>query len=101
VQVTAGASAGRVVRLDGKQPVTFGRAPECTVVLSDAGISRVHAEIEIRGGQYVLRDRGSRNGTFLNDERIEVATPLAHGDGVRIGGSVRLRFTRMDEAEAR
>jgi DNA-binding NtrC family response regulator len=101
VQVTTGSAAGRVVRIDPGHPVTFGRAPECTVVLSDAGISRVHAEIECRGGQYLLRDKGSRNGTFLGDDRVEVATPLAHGDGIRVGATVRLRFTLVDEAEER
>jgi DNA-binding NtrC family response regulator len=101
VQVTTGSAAGRVVRIARDQPVTFGRAPECTVVLSDAGISRVHAEIECRGGQYVLRDKESRNGTFVGDDRVEIAIPLAHGDGIRMGATVRLRFTLVDEAEER
>jgi DNA-binding NtrC family response regulator len=101
VQLTAGGAAGRVVRISPGAPVTFGRAPECTVVLTDAGISRIHAEIECRAGQYVLRDKGSRNGTFLDDERVELATPLGHGDGIRMGATVRLRFTLVDEAEER
>jgi DNA-binding NtrC family response regulator len=101
VQVTVGGAAGRVVRIQPGAPVTFGRAPECTVVLTDAGISRVHAEIECRGGQYVLRDKGSRNGTFLDEERVEIATPLGHGDGIRMGATVRLRFTLVEEVEER
>jgi DNA-binding NtrC family response regulator len=99
--VTVGSAAGRVVPILPAEPVTFGRDAACTVTLTDAGISRIHAEIECRGGQYVLRDRASTNGTFLDDQRLEVATPLAHGDGIRMGANVRLRFTLVDETEAR
>jgi DNA-binding NtrC family response regulator len=79
--------------------VTFGRSDDCTVVLADAGISRVHAEIATVDGEYVVRDRRSTNGTFVNNERVEFATALAHGDGVQFGTDTRMRFTLVDEAE--
>jgi DNA-binding NtrC family response regulator len=99
VLVTAGSVTGRIIAVYGETPVTFGRSDECTVVLADAGISRVHAEIATLAGEYIVRDRGSTNGTFVNGERVGFATPLAHGDGVQLGTGTRMRFTLVDEAE--
>ncbi|MEY3925099.1 MAG: hypothetical protein RIQ63_450 [Actinomycetota bacterium] len=47
-------------------------------------MSRRHAHLEQSGDHVVLRDLGSLNGTYVNQERIEEAV-LAHGDEVQIG----------------
>ena len=47
----------------------IGRSPDADIVISDPTISRIHAEITI-GTQVTLRDLGSTNGTWHNDERI-------------------------------
>lgn len=64
----------------------LGRAANNDVILPDPSISKSHAEIEISGEGAVIRDLGSRNGTWVNDRRIGAETPLTHGDRIRIGG---------------
>jgi hypothetical protein len=51
-----------------------------------ASISRFHAEIEWMGDRYIARDLGSRNGTFVNGQRLVPgdATPLSAGDGLKL-----------------
>src|SRR6478752_4301052 len=46
--------------------VSFGRHPECTVVVNDSNVSRRHAEIRPTGRGYSLTDLGSTNGTKVN-----------------------------------
>jgi predicted component of type VI protein secretion system len=65
--------------------ITIGRDPEADVYLDNAGISREHARIErLENGQFCLKDLGSANGTFLNDEPVESAM-IYSSDVVRIG----------------
>jgi len=67
----------------------IGRGSTNLVVLVDHSVSRDHAEIAVERAAGILtvrvRDRGSRNGTFVNDARIHEATELADGDHVRFG----------------
>jgi pSer/pThr/pTyr-binding forkhead associated (FHA) protein/tetratricopeptide (TPR) repeat protein len=69
----------------------IGRSPECDVVLPDQLVSRQHAVIENRGGDWYIVDQQSGNGTFLNDKRIS-EEPLYDGDEVHIGDA-RIIFT--------
>jgi EAL domain-containing protein (putative c-di-GMP-specific phosphodiesterase class I) len=61
-------------------PFRVGRRQELELVLSADSVSKDHACIEARDGVLVLRDLGSRNGTFLNGLRIESPRPLRAGD---------------------
>lgn len=81
-------AAPRVLRLDEGDEVTFGRAPVSTVVLGDPYASEQHAAVYLEGGSWVLADRGSTNGTFLNSVKITAPTPLQAGDQVGIGKTV-------------
>jgi pSer/pThr/pTyr-binding forkhead associated (FHA) protein len=65
-------------------PTRIGRALDNDIVVADASVSRHHATIENRNGDFRLRDLGSQNGTFIGGERISEA-PLANGVAVRIG----------------
>src|SRR5512136_38687 len=67
-----------------KDVVTIGRRNENDVVVSAAGVSRDHAEIRRDGDRYVIRDRKSRFGTFVNGERIS-EHELRHRDAIRLG----------------
>jgi pSer/pThr/pTyr-binding forkhead associated (FHA) protein len=69
--------------------VTIGRAPDCTVQLSDERVSRHHAVIR-KGGpedEYWLEDR-SRHGTRLNSHMVETAALLNAGDRIYIEGFI-------------
>ena len=63
---------------------TIGRVGT-DVVLEDDEISRTHAVIRDLGGRAGIEDLRSRNGTFLNDRRVDGVAPLEHGDVVRFG----------------
>ena len=74
----------RVVPLD-KPLVAIGRRGENDVRLSGSDVSRDHAEIAQADGGFVLRDRGSRYGTFVNGEQISAERALHHGDRIQFG----------------
>jgi predicted component of type VI protein secretion system len=72
--------------------VTLGRATSNDVPLPwDKKASRLHAVLEHLAAGWCMRDLSSRNGTFLNGERVDRDRPLASGDEIRIGGT-RLVF---------
>jgi hypothetical protein len=76
------------------RPVTrLGRAEQNTIVLDGTFISAEHAAIIERDGSWWLSDRGSRNGTAVNDRIISGEVGLSPGDVVGIG-DVRLRIVR-------
>lgn len=66
---------------------TIGRAEYCDMMLDDPTVSREHARIVLENGVFILRDLGSSNGTFRNEQRlaIGVATYFSTGDILRIG----------------
>jgi hypothetical protein len=70
--------------------VTIGRGEACDVrLLRDPEVSRLHAQLEELGGTWVVVDDGlSRNGTFVNGERVGGRDRLANGDVIRCGESL-------------
>ncbi len=73
----------------GDKPVVIGRVSGTDpamdyVVVDERTVGRWHATIERRGQTFWLRDEGSVNGTFVNDQRISGEHPLKHGDMVRV-----------------
>ena len=64
---------------------TAGRHPDSDIFLDDITVSRRHAEIVRDGDDYVVRDAGSLNGTYVNRERIENTAALVHGDVLQVG----------------
>jgi adenylate cyclase len=70
---------------------TLGRHPSNTIQLLDRIVSKEHCVIEQRGDCFVLRDFGSLNGTFVNNERVVGERMLRHGDEISLG-STRARF---------
>jgi hypothetical protein len=73
-----------------RSPITIGRQPASAVALTwDDEVSRAHADIECIGDVWTLIDDGrSRNGSFVNGERVHGRRPLRHGDVVAIGRTV-------------
>ena len=89
-----GPNLGRTVILGGPL-TTLGRATDCDIVLELDNVSRQHCTIHAREDGYFLRDAGSTNGTFLNDEQVRGDRPLRAGDLVRVG-SVVFKFLTAD-----
>jgi pSer/pThr/pTyr-binding forkhead associated (FHA) protein len=82
--VLAGAKEGTQIPLK-KDKFVIGRAAECTLRAGSEAISRRHCAIVRVDGDWVASDLGSRNGTYLNDQKIEVPTALSVGDELRVG----------------
>lgn len=68
--------------------MTIGRVEQCAIRLTnDEEISRQHAVVRAAAGRAVLQDKGSRNGTYLNNTRITTERVLQDGDEIRIGNT--------------
>jgi DNA-binding winged helix-turn-helix (wHTH) protein len=68
-----------------KHRTIIGRDAGVDVQLESPRISRQHAQVVIDGPRALIEDLGSKNGTFLRDQRITTPTPLTHGDEIRVG----------------
>jgi pSer/pThr/pTyr-binding forkhead associated (FHA) protein len=65
--------------------VRIGREADLDVVIDNVAVSRRQAEIRLEGADWVLRDLGSGNGTFLNGQRVEDSAALKPGDEIAFG----------------
>ncbi len=68
-----------------EKPLTIGRDAEAGIQILDRSASRFHCEIFPVGGMYFVRDLDSKNGTFVNDERLADEELLRVGDIIKIG----------------
>ncbi|WP_224369121.1 sigma 54-interacting transcriptional regulator [Hyalangium versicolor] len=83
-------------------PLTVGRAAEGGLQLLDDKVSREHCAIEPIGpAGHVLRDLGSRNGTWLNGQLLKETTRLRPGDHISVGESVLVYEPSFDALRAR
>jgi hypothetical protein len=78
-----GGRVGESFALEGERS-TIGRRPDSAVFLDDVTVSRDHALIVRRGGDWHLDDLGSLNGTYVNRHRIETVR-LSDGDELQVG----------------
>jgi hypothetical protein len=91
----------RSVTLSGQSLVTLGRRPEADVCLPwDPEISRVHAELLHRSGEWIVIDDGlSQNGTLVNGLQVEGRRRLRDGDHITVGHTT-LTFCDPRDAHA-
>jgi pSer/pThr/pTyr-binding forkhead associated (FHA) protein len=80
---SGGGRVGQSFPLTGEK-MTIGRSPEAGVFLDDVTVSREHATLIRRGGDWFLDDSGSLNGTYVNRQRVD-SHRLADGDELQIG----------------
>ncbi len=78
------------------QPAVIGRDPANQVIISDPASSRRHFQIRQDGGHWMISDLGSRNSTYVNEEKLETERPLAFGDRVQVGETV---FSFLEEEQ--
>jgi hypothetical protein len=67
------------------QRCTVGSSAESDLVVDDPSVSRTHVLLEQLGGAWFVEDLGSRNGTYLNGQRITSRRVVRPGDEVRLG----------------
>ena len=84
LKVLRGASAGKEVAISGPR-FFIGRSEECHLRANSDAISRRHCAITVDNDEVKIRDLGSRNGTYVNGQRIEGEHRVQMGDQLRIG----------------
>lgn len=84
VVITSGDQAGTYVVLT-RKPLVCGRDATVDLRINDRSVSRKHFEIRAVGDGYVIREIRTRNGVFVNGNRIEGEYPLQNSDKIRIG----------------
>ena len=89
-QIVAGPLAGRVYKID-REVMIIGRNPDCDLVLEPKSVSRRHAAVVHRNGEYVLKDIGSTRGTYVNGLRLTQPVVLKNGNIVQLG-EIHLTF---------
>jgi EAL domain-containing protein (putative c-di-GMP-specific phosphodiesterase class I) len=92
---------GRQLRRVAVHPLPFrvGRLPGLALTLPSESVSKEHAELFLRGGMLHVRDLGSKNGTFVNSERIG-ESPLREGDILHFAQvEFRLGLQEIDQEE--
>jgi len=94
--MVTGAHAGQEFNLPEGRELVVGRQSTADIVIEDDNVSRRHVGITVLRDQVNLLDLGSRNGTFVNRQRVTQAT-LQTGDLVAIGNCV-LRVVRIAQA---
>ncbi len=71
----------------GVASVAVGRSSSVDLMVPDRMLSRRHARLYLDGGDWLVEDLGSHNGTFLNGSRVESPARLKDGDVLALGGS--------------
>ena len=91
---------GGRVELEPNRSYVLGRSADCDLVLADHASSRRHARLTLGSGPRAvfLEDMGSRNGTFVNADRIDRRTHLEDGSRIRIGATIYL-LSLMDDTD--
>jgi pSer/pThr/pTyr-binding forkhead associated (FHA) protein len=80
---SGGGRVGQSFPLEGER-LTIGRSPDAEIFLDDVTVSRDHAVLVRRSGEWFLDDSGSLNGTYVNRRRIE-SHKLSDGDELQVG----------------
>jgi predicted component of type VI protein secretion system len=82
--VLGGKQGGKEIPVSGPK-FLIGRADDCQLRPQSDLVSRHHCAILLAEGEVTVKDLGSRNGTFVNDERLADGRVLKTGDKVKVG----------------
>jgi diguanylate cyclase (GGDEF)-like protein len=80
------------------EPLIIGRSPKCEIQVDQESVSRNHCRIRFEGGEFLVRDLGSTNGTYVNDDLVHEEGRLRHGDQLKVGRTI-LKFIVGDDVE--
>ena len=95
--VVGGDLNGTIFNLDRPQ-VTIGRLADNSIPLEFRGISRYHCRLIQDKDNYIIKDNGSKNGTFLNNKKLEGPILLSKGDIIKLG-NIALKFLSKGDPE--
>jgi pSer/pThr/pTyr-binding forkhead associated (FHA) protein len=84
-----GPLTGRHFRLH-QDTTTVGRTTGNDIIIPDLTVSRHHAILRFEAGRWIVEDKGSANGTFVNGTRIRWPQQLSEGDQIRFGDEIVL-----------
>jgi len=98
VIVTIAGEPPREMSFKGDQ-ARIGRGADCDVVIAREEVSRAHALLTRERDGWTIEDLGSRNGTFVNEQRID-RSALREGDTIRLGEQVRIEIPGARPAAA-
>lgn len=65
--------------------ITVGRHPKNNIVIQDDSVSGDHCDLLVYGLEVIVREHGSRNGTFVDGVRVQVQSGVNHGQKLRFG----------------
>ena len=82
-----GPELGKKFVIEGDE-LSIGRDEKNTIVIDLDNVSRRHALVSVREGKFFVKDLGSTNGTYLNDDEIHEEQTLRSGDLVKVGGAI-------------
>jgi pSer/pThr/pTyr-binding forkhead associated (FHA) protein/tetratricopeptide (TPR) repeat protein len=99
LEIQSGPNQGAWFTLANQKEISIGRANVNSIVLEDSSVSRSHSAIHEVDGKYFVKDVGSRNGTFVNDKKIQEDYLLRKGDSIKVGIYV-LKFLTEPAAES-
>lgn len=74
-------------KLEKDNPLTIGRSQDADIPVADEKVSRLHCGIRFMDGEFVVKDLGSSNGTYLNGQQVNIAN-IHPGDRIRVGSSM-------------
>ena len=89
--IQTGPNPGKVFLIQ-KAETAIGRDEKSDIFILDSGISRHHAVVSLQGPNYIIKDLGSTNGTFVNEQRLVAPRAIKPGDIILLGDKVRLVF---------
>lgn len=82
------------------EPLSIGRSREADIPLLDDKVSRVHCGIRLSDGEFYLKDLKSRNGVFVNGQRVEDTAKLKVGDRIQVGSTVFVLESASNQEDA-
>lgn len=89
-----GPEKGQCIRIN--RPIMVGRDPNAPFHFNDERVSRHHAMLDLVNNQLIVRDLGSKNGTYLNGREVTSEIPLRKNDQIRIGQTTLLVVEMVD-----
>ena len=95
LQVVRGRSTSTTLKLT-DNVTSLGRHDDCVIRIKSSQVSRRHCELFEVGGQLMLRDLGSSNGTYVNGKRVTGEQPVKHGDELTVG-AVTFRVAKIGQ----